>query len=150
MPKRNASRGNRSPDAGLDVTFRASDEDLAELDQLIGERIARVVVWEDSVIDALADSAPMDAAADMDVYLENGVRFELYAVLCYASLEEEPYESVHELSARFDAMTEARLELADVAVDTEDDLVLVLAAGESALYLNVGAWTLDEWEELPE
>jgi hypothetical protein len=41
--------------------------------------------------------------------------------------------------------------LEEIAVDEDDGLVLVIAARHRPeLYLQVGAWLLDEWEELPD
>jgi len=43
------------------------------------------------------------------------------------------------------------VKLLEVAVDEEDGLVLVLGRGDQPdIYLQVGAWLLDEWEELPD
>ena len=41
--------------------------------------------------------------------------------------------------------------LEEIAVDEDDGLVLVLGLKrQPVFYLQVGAWLLDEWEELPD
>jgi hypothetical protein len=144
---RQMSRSNG--DAELDVSFLVDAAALAELEQLVGEAVVHIVVWEDSIVDAFGDSDFTDAAADIDIYLEDGVRFELYAVLCYTDIDGEPIAEVNELGMRFDSLISEGLHLTDVAADTEDNLVLVLSTRESTVYVNAGAWTADEWEELP-
>ena len=140
----------RKSEPEIDVSFRVDPAALDEMEQLIGQPVARVTVWEESIADAFGDAEFTDATADMDVYLADGVRFELFAVLCYESLDSEPLRDLSDLGVRFAELVMAGLYLDDVAVDTEDDLVLVLSAGDSTLFLNTGAWTLDEWEELPD
>ncbi len=144
---RRRSRGNG--DAELDVSFLVDAAALAELEQLVGEAIVHIVVWEDSILEAFGDTDFTDAAADIDIYLEDGVRFELFAVLCYTDLNSEPMAEVNELGPRFDSLISQGLQLRDVAADTEDSLVLVLSTQGATLYVNAGAWSADEWEELP-
>jgi hypothetical protein len=131
------------------------DEQYEELSGLVGERIVYTAVWEESVATAIADStaAPLtDAgtAADLDLYLAAGVFFELYGVVCYTGLDEPPLENAEEIEARLSALVQSEATLGEVAVDEEDGLVLVITQGNMpALYLQIGAWILEEWEELP-
>lgn len=143
-----AARRKNEPD--LDVSFQVDADELAELEELRGQRLLHAVVWEDSVADALEDVEFTDSAMDVDIYLADGVRFELYAVLSYDSLDGEPFDSAAELARRLIELSGAGAWLEDVASDTEDDLVIVLADGQTTLYLNAGAWTVGDWEELPE
>ena len=139
--------------SGQDVDYNLSvdDQTLDELRTLEGQSISKIALWDETIIDALEDSALGATAVDMDVYLEHGVLFELYGVLCYPDLDDEPIANVAELSQLLTGLQGKESLLDGVAVDTEDDLVLVvLDAEDQPLYLNAGAWMLEEWEELPD
>ncbi len=148
------------PPSDTDFLFYTAVDDQLydELSQLTGQRIVHLAVWEDSMVDALAGSqagthsAP-DAAPttfDMDLYLEDGVYFELYSVAAYPDPDADPLLEQAALEARLYALVAAGVTLGDVAVDPDDALVLVLTQGaEPALYLAVGGWVLEEWDELP-
>jgi hypothetical protein len=135
--------------------FTAVDDDqYDELVQLAGQRVVFAAVWEDSVADAL-DSLPGAASephgVDLDLYLQDGVYFELYATACYLDIDGEPVEDGQAVEQLLSVQIPRKLKLAEVAVDEDDGLVLVLAAANSApFYLQAGAWLLSEWEELPD
>ncbi len=131
----------------LDVNLQIDDETLEELSELEGANIVKIVIWDESIIEALDATVQDLPTVDVDVYLEDGVLFELYGVLCYPDLESDP---LGEPAAQLDAAVGNDAQLAEIAVDPEDDLVLVLYTNDGTLYLNVGAWSLEEWEELPE
>ena len=141
----------RSDASDADIRFVVDDEALDELSALSGERIAGVAVWEDSITQALDQSELTDSAVDLDVYLDGGVFFELYGVLCYPDVNSEPLAGTDAIDEHIASLVSSGIVLEEIAVDTEDSLVLVLGrSGRPLLYLNVGAWTLDEWEELPD
>lgn len=128
------------------------DELYDELVQLAGERIVHVAVWEDSMVDAIAgQNEPAETTTcDMDLYLEGGVYFELYGVAGYPTLESEPVSDRAALEKELLRLVHEGVTVGDVAVDEEDALVLVLAkGGEPVLYLAVGGFVLEEWDELP-
>jgi hypothetical protein len=53
-------------------------------------------------------------------------------------------------SERLAAIARQGAVLQEVAVDEDDQLVLVLSySGGKQLYLPVAAWLLEEWDELP-
>jgi hypothetical protein len=144
-----APRRDEQTDA--DIRYTVDDETFDELADLAGEHIAGVAVWEDSITQALGEGEMTGGAVDLDVYLESGVYFELYGVLCYPDLDSEPLSGTAAIDGQFAALVCQGLTLAEIAVDDEDSLVLVLGAdNRPILYLNAGAWTLDEWEELPD
>ena len=133
------------------------DEQYEELSQLNGQPIMHVAVWEEGLADAVApaageaNSGNQGVAADIDLYLRDGIYFELYGTLCYTDLDEPPLADLANIEQRLQRLVKNGLTLEEVAVDEEDGLVLVLAQRhQPALYLQVGAWLLDEWEELPE
>lgn len=140
---------------------RVDDEQYDELSELSGQPIVHVSVWEEGLADAmvLADQSSANAgtgegnevAADIDLYLRDGVYFELYGTLCYTDLDASPLGDLAEIEQRLNQLVAAGAHLEEIAVDEDDGLVLVLAQRrQPAMYLQVGAWLLDEWEELPE
>lgn len=133
---------------------QVDDEQYEEIAKLEGQKIVYAAVWEDALADALADLQDAESGqpgVDLDLYLRDNVYFELYGTLCYVSLDEEPLPSQAEVETRLTALIHDELWLQEVAVDDEEALVLVLGRDQRPLlYVQVGAWLLDEWEELPE
>jgi hypothetical protein len=144
------------PDHDISDQFhtRVDDELYNELSALEGERIEYTAVWEESVVDALADAAPTETlpgAADIDLYLACGVYFELFGVYCYTGLDDPPLDDLDRIEEKLTGLVKAGATLGEIAVDDEDALILVLLHdAQPALYLHVGAWILAEWEELPD
>ena len=130
-----------------------SDEVYGELSELEGQRIVHVRVWEESLADALEDGEVDPAAQeafDLDLYLEDGVYFELYGVTCFGNLDAEPEVGIDRVSHTLLALVDRGVYLTEIAVDSADSLILVLAAGDrDRLYLLVGGWLLAEWDQLP-
>lgn len=130
------------------------EEQLAELEGLIGQRVAQVAVWEDSLADALdeGEHEPEEPQAfDVDLYLEEGVYFELYSVLVFDDPESDPWQGMAGIERRLRDLVRARAVLSEVAVDENDALVLVLQdERQRTAYLVAAAWLLEEWEELPD
>jgi hypothetical protein len=140
------------PEPSDELYVRVDDEQYAELSQLIGAPIIHAAVWEESLVDALEPQPDLTTTAvDLDLYLRDGVYFELYGVVCYPRLDAEPLSDLAAIERLLQQAVREELLLAEVAVDDEDALVLVLAQQENPmLYLQVGAWLLDEWQELPD
>jgi hypothetical protein len=122
------------------------DELYDELAALAGQKIVYVEVWEDSLSSALeveAEDQADQVTFDMDIYLADGAYFELYSTACYASLDDDPWLGL-------ETVQKHGVYLDEIAVDEEDQLVLVLRYGDDEhLYLPVAAWLLAEWDELP-
>jgi len=147
------------PERDADFLFYSSvdDELYEELAQLVGEEVAHIGIWEDALGDALPGSAlPGDGGAteigafDIDLYLAGGVYFELYGVAVYDDPDADPWQDAEALESRVRRLLTNGCTLGEVAVDEEDALVLVLNQGKKpALYLAVGGWVLEEWDELP-
>jgi hypothetical protein len=145
------------PERDADFLFYSSvdDELFEELSQLQGEEVAHIGVWEDSLGDALpgegGKGTPANTGAfDIDLYLADGVYFELYGVAVYDDPDADPYQDTEVLESRVRRLLTNGCTLGEIAVDEEDALVLVLFQGRKpALYLAVGGWVLEEWDELP-
>ena len=130
------------------------DELYEELSQLAGQAIVFVEVWEDSLSSALEEEEEQpeqQASFDIDLYLVDGAYFELYSATCFDSPDGEPWIGLDEVSKRLSAASKQKAVLEEIAVDEEDQLVLVLRyGGGKRIYLPVAAWLLEEWDELPE
>ena len=135
------------------------DELYDELQGLIEQRIVRVEVWEESLADALAEnsadpattpaSLAQQTAFDLDLYLDDGIYFELYGTVCLPNPEAEPLQGLETVTTQLDKLVTRGLWLVDVAVDENDALVLVLGVDNQAqLYLVVSGWLLEEWDEV--
>lgn len=147
---------------------QVDDEQYEELSALIGQPIVYVAVWDEGMADALditldntlndtlndtldEAAANDESAADLDLYLQDGVYFELYGTLCYHDLDAPPLATRATIEQALSNLATRGVKLLEVAVDEEDGLVLVLGRGDQPdIYLQVGAWLLDEWEELPD
>jgi hypothetical protein len=137
----------------LPLYTTVDDELYDELSQLVGQRVVLVQVWDDSLSSALEQEEvePQEQGSfDIDLYLADGAYFELYSVACYDSLEGDPWIGLEEVTQRLEAAAKQMGVLEEVAVDEEDQLVLVLRYGTGErVYLPVAAWLLEEWDELP-
>lgn len=141
-------------DKDLPLLTTVDDETYDELAALIGERVVHVALWEDSLADALAEQTvdpARQSTFDLDLYLEDGVYFEMYGVACFDDPDAEAWRGQAHAGARLATLVAAHAQLGDVAVDDDDGLVLVLATPDGrSTYLVVGAWLLAEWDELPD
>ena len=129
------------------------DETYAELNELAGQRVVQVAVWEDALDEALTATTGDPAeqqSFDLDIYLEEGAYFELYGVTCFDALDGEPWRNYAQVDQQLKALVGRKATLQEVAVDEEDNLVLILGKGNEQVFLLVGAWLLEEWDELPE
>lgn len=138
----------------VDLYTEVDEELYAELAELVGEKIVHVEIWEESLGDVMADddeAPPGQFGFDIDLYLESGVYFELYSTVCYPTIESDPLEGLATVQNRLTALNTSGVWLEEVAVDEENALILVLAQRHKPqLYLLISAWTLGEWDELPE
>ncbi|RIK41025.1 MAG: hypothetical protein DCC55_13275 [Chloroflexi bacterium] len=143
---------NKAADLNLYTTV--DDELYDELNELTEQKVVHVELWEDSLADALgdkADSAAPDTLFDLDLYLEDGVYFELYGTQCFTDPDDEPWRGLETVQRQLIALVKRGLWLVEVAVTAEDGLVLVLGQAEAPqLYLEVGGWLIEEWDELPD
>ena len=130
------------------------DESYEELSELAGQKVVYSAVWEDSLAAALEgeeDDPANQTSFDVDLYLEDGVYFELYSVSIFATLDGDPWQGLEQASSKLAALAKRGLTLVEIAVDDDDELVLVLGSGQQfQVYLVVGAWLLEEWDELPD
>jgi hypothetical protein len=140
-------------DKELPLMTAVDDEMYDELMALVDQPIVHVALWEDSLADALGEQtvdAAQQSSFDIDLYLADGVYFELYGVACFDDPDAEAWQGLAESSARLASLVKAKARLSDIAVDEDDGLILVVAAADGReRYLAVSAWLLAEWDELP-
>ena len=142
-----------SEEPALDFYTTVDDEMYDDLAELAGQRIVHVQLWEESISDMLEGqevAATSTNAADLDLYLEGGIYFELYGVLAYRNPDQDPLPDRETVARQLTALVKQGLWLDEVAVDEEDGLVLILSrARKPQLYLSISGWSVDEWDELP-
>ena len=138
----------------IDLYTEVDDELYEELAALVGEKIVHVEIWEESLGDVMAgeeEEASGQIGFDIDLYLEGGIYFELYSTVCYPTIESDPLEGLSTVQTRLTSLVKSGVWLEEVAVDDENSLILVPAQRQKPqLYLLIGAWTVGEWDELPE
>lgn len=131
-----------------------TDEAYEELASLEGSLVVGVSYWDSSLADEMEEGeiAPEERMLlDLDVYLEDNVALELYGVALYPSLESEPVVGLENLERALVNMVDRESILDEVAESEDGALVLVFSSGgEVTLLASVGAWTISEWDELPE
>jgi hypothetical protein len=138
----------------IDLYTEVDDELYEELAALAGEKIVHVEIWEESLGDVMAGEEGEESGQigfDIDLYLEGGIYFELYSTVCYPTIESDPLEGLSTVQNSLSSLVKSGVWLEEVAVDDENSLILVLAQQKKPrLYLLIGAWTVGEWDELPE
>jgi hypothetical protein len=141
-------------DSGPELFTRVDDELYEELLALRGQRVVQVALWEDSLADDLAAERQLldhDAFFDLDLYLDEGVFFELYGATGYPSPQDDPIGEAEALNRTLVSLVNQNATLLDIAVDEDENLVLVLGRSKTPrLYLVAGGWLPNEWEELPD
>lgn len=131
------------------------DEMFDELSELVEQKVVFFELWEDSLADELDEqSSPApeeETTFDLDLYLEDGIYFQLYSTTFFPTLDSEPWSGEEFVRKQLGQLLRQKIELGEVAVDEEDGLILVLSKnGQPALYCSVAGWLLEEWDELPE
>jgi hypothetical protein len=138
----------------IDLYTEVDDELYEELAALAGEKVVHVEIWEESLGDVMAGEEGEETGQigfDIDLYLEGGIYFELYSTVCYPTIESDPLEGLSTVQNSLSSLVKSGVWLEEVAVDDENSLILVLAQQKKPrLYLLIGAWTVGEWDELPE
>ena len=163
MAGKKARNRGKQPDINL---FTSVDDDIFdELVELETQQIVHVVIWEETLADALAGTQTgldtqtvLNTASDpdsqtvfdIDLYLSEGVYFELYDASAYTALDAAPVQGDEEVARQLLTLVSQGIQLDEIAVDEEDNLVLILSGRqEPQLYLTVGGWLIEEWDELP-
>lgn len=143
--------GNR-PDE-LDFQQVLDDEQYELLVEAIGgERVVGLALWEESIGDEEGEkpSAQTRMLFDLDLYLENNLYLELYGAFLFPDPESDPLRGLQQTGTILRTLIEEGVWLDEIAGTDEDELVLILSRNhQPQLFLNVGGWSLEEWETLP-
>lgn len=145
----------------MEIITSVSDDTYRELSKLTGQKIVSFTLWDDSLADALTEKeSPPDVEsganvvscdADIDLYLQEGVYFELYSAQFYPDIYSEPLATQAAIEKELSALIEAGVWLDAIAVDENSQLVLILSQQHLPhLYILISGWILNGWEELPE
>lgn len=131
-----------------------TDEAFEELAISEGAGVVGLAFWDSSLADEMEEEAPAPeerAVIDLDLYLDDNTLLELYGVSLFAVESQEPLVGLPALEAALVALADNESELSEVAQTEDGALALVFAAeGKPQLIIAVGAWSVSEWEELPE
>lgn len=137
-----------------DIQFQLTNELWQDMVTLEGAPISAIVLWDQSMLDeALEEPITQSSRAfvDIDLYLANQVKLELYGASIAVDEESDPIVGLDDIGetlvhhARHGAMID------EIAAGPEDMLVLVLSNDrQETLLVAVSAWLEDVWETLPE
>lgn len=148
------SRNGSGPQGPIDIITTVSDEMFEELLTLVGEKVLNFTLWDESLADALTGeetAADEQTVADIDLFLEGGVYFELYGAAFYTDPSEAPLAGSATIQQKLSTLINSGLWLDEFAFDEDEQLVLVLGQNKQPIfYVVIGGWTMDEWDELPE
>ncbi|HHB90690.1 MAG TPA: hypothetical protein ENK60_05220 [Anaerolineae bacterium] len=137
-----------------DLQFQLTDEIWQDLVTLEGAPISAIVVWDQSMLDEALDEPPTPANrpfVDIDLYLANQVKLELYGASITIDEESDPIIGLNAIGETLARHARNGAVIDEVASGPEEMLVLILANDQKeSLLVAVSAWMEDTWETLPE
>ena len=136
------------------LQMELTEEAFEELAASEGAAIAELAFWSSSLADELEETQPTPEdrqVIDMDIYLDDNTLLELYGVSLFRAESADPITGLEALEAALIDLAGTDAVLYEVAETDEGDLALVFAVEEELkLIMVVGAWTVSDWDELPE
>jgi hypothetical protein len=137
-----------------DLQFKLTDEVWEDMVTLEGAPVTAIVVWDRSLVDEIMAQPITDKTrvfVDIDLYLANQTKLELYGASVTANEGSEPIMGLAEIGDTLARHTRNGAFIGEIAAAEDDLLVLVLNNdGERSLLIGVSAWLEDVWETLPE
>ncbi len=137
-----------------DLQFKLTDELWQELVTLEGAPISAIVVWDQSMLDEAMDgpiSQAERAFVDIDLYLANQTKLELYGASIAVDEESDPIIGLDDIGETLVQHSRHGAMIDEIASGPEEMLVLILSNDHNeSLLVAVSAWLEDVWEELPE
>ena len=131
-----------------------TDEAYEELVVSEGAVVVGLSFWESSVADELEEEPPTPeqrSVIDLDLYLDDNTLFELFGASIFPAEKNTPLVGVEAIEKALVDMADSESELSEVAQTEDGALALIFAAGDDLkLIITVGAWSISEWDELPE
>ena len=130
------------------------DEAYEELAVSEGAVVVGLAFWDSSLADEMEDEPPSSetrVVIDLDLYLDDNTLLELYGASLFAANSQEPMVGVAAIEAALVDLADSESELSEVAQTEDGALALVFGVEEQPkLIIAVGAWSVSEWDELPE
>ena len=137
-----------------DLQLTLTDEIWEDMVSLEGAPITAIVVWDRSLVDESLEQPVMDqnrVFVDIDLYLANQTKLELYGVSVARDEESEPIVGLDVIGETLARYARNGAFINEVAASEDDMLVLVLNNDrKEPLLLGVAAWLEDVWEQLPD
>jgi len=131
-----------------------TDEAYEELAVSEGAVVVGLAFWDSSLADEMEDEPPapeMRVVIDLDLYLDDNTLLELYGASLFLADSQEPLVGVAALEKALVDLADSESELTEVAQTEDGALALVFGIEEQpTLIIAVGAWSVSEWDELPE
>lgn len=131
-----------------------TDEAYDELAFSEGAVVVGLSFWESSVADELEEEPPAPeqrSVIDLDLYLDDNTLFELFGASLFPAEQTEPLVGIAAIEKALVDLADSESELNEVAQTEDGALALIFATGdELKLIITVSAWSVSEWDELPE
>jgi hypothetical protein len=124
-----------------------TDDAYEELAVSEGAVVVGLAFWDSS----LADEMEARVMIDLDLYLDDNTLLELYGASLFAADSQDPVVGLAAMEAALVDLADNESELSEVAQTEDGALALVFAVDDQPrLIIAVGAWSVSEWDELPE
>lgn len=137
-----------------DLQFKLTDEIWEDMVALEGAPISAIVVWDRSLADETTPepvTSENRILVDIDLYLANQTKLELYGAAVSADEESDPTVGLNAIGELLEQHTQNGAYIDEIAADEEETLVLILANEQKrSLLIAVSAWLEDVWETLPD
>ena len=131
-----------------------TDDAYEELAVSEGAVVVGLAFWDSSLVDEMEEEPPAAenrVVIDLDLYLDDNTLLELYGASLFAAGSQEPLVGLAALEAALVDLADSESELSEVAQTEDGALALVFGLeDEPKLIIAVGAWSVGEWDELPE
>jgi hypothetical protein len=137
-----------------DLQFKLTDEIWEDMVSLEGVPITAIVVWDRSMVDESMAQPVTDKNrifVDIDLYLANQTKLELYGASVAVDEESDPINGLDDIGETLAQYTQNGAFFDEIAAGEDEMLVLIIANEQKReLLIAVSAWLEDVWETLPE
>jgi hypothetical protein len=134
-----------------DLYTQLDDDRRAELDEMLGQAVLGIELWDESLGDE-EDAEPVKPEAriffDCDLYLEDNLALELYVAAAYPDPEKDPVSGMDTIFDVVGRLADDKMELVDYGeADEEGGIALAFGKGDDVkLVLVASAWMISDWE----
>jgi hypothetical protein len=136
----------------MDDLYTVLDDEVREdLDEMLGQTVVDVNLWEESIGDEEGElpAAEDRTYVDCDILFENGLVSELFIASVYPDPDGDPLKGLEPIAERLNGLIEQSLQLMEYdQADEEGGLALAFGDGDKVkLVIAANAWLISEWEE---